>query len=451
MKTSLVLVVVCLLIAPATAQESVELRPILRAKVDPPRTIVGQKTTLTLDVLAPNYMTKPPEVPDFQFRNAVTRAGSTVNLVEQMNGMTFAGVRYEFLIYPQEPGSYSFPAQNITIAYAIDPPASREGIVATPVLSFSAVIPNAAQELDPFIAADQLTARQETKPSSEPLKVGDSVVRTVTVEADGTPAMLLPPQLPARLAGAESYTAQPRLQDGFDSRTDALISRRVDQATYILQHAGKFRVPAIDIAWWNVRDRNIEHATTDAVVFDVAKNPALQSRGESLSRRQIALFIAEHRWELMLIIISGSACAWFARAAAVRLQNRIRRQCDAYRRSEAFAFSRFRAAARQGDPGKTYFGLLNWLERFEPSMTLRTFRVAARDVELDHEIATIESQLFGSGVPIEARRSLTRLASRASVARRRLRQTAIAWRSPLPATLNPGQGHAVARQRPPAR
>src|SRR5262249_6639184 len=129
MKTFLVLMMVRLLIAPATAQESVELRPILRAKVEPPTTIVGQKTTLTLDVLAPNYMTKPPELPDFQIRNAVTRTGSTVNLSEQVNGTTYAGVRYEFLIYPQEQGSYSLPAQNVTVSYAADPPASREAII----------------------------------------------------------------------------------------------------------------------------------------------------------------------------------------------------------------------------------------------------------------------------------------------------------------------------------
>jgi hypothetical protein len=445
---------VCLLLAPAAAQESTMLRPILRAKVDPPTTTVGQKTTLTLDVLAPNYMTKPLVLPDFQIRNAATRAGSTVNLSEQLNGTTYAGVRYEFLIYPQEPGSYSLPVQNITVTYAADPPASREAIVATPALSFNAVIPDAAQELDPFIAADRLTVRQEIKPSTEPLKVGDSIVLTVTVEADGTPAMLLPPQLVDRVAEAENYAAQPQLQDEFESRTDALVSQRVDQATYVLQQAGKFVIPAIDIAWWNVRDGKIEHAAADAVVFDIAESPAVQSRGGSsnpLSWRQIVLFIADHWWELMLIIIAGSAAARFGRATTVRLQNRVRRHRDAYRRSEAFAFAKFRAAARQGDPGKAYFGLLNWLECFEPGTPLRTFRAAAHDAELDHEIAAIESRLFGSGSPIEARRSLVHLSRRVSIARRHLRRMAIARRSPLPATLNPGRSRTVACQRPPAR
>ena len=62
--------------------------------------MVGQQVTLTIEILAPNYMTKPPELPDFQIRNAVTRAGSTVNTSEQINGTTYAGVQVEFLIYP---------------------------------------------------------------------------------------------------------------------------------------------------------------------------------------------------------------------------------------------------------------------------------------------------------------------------------------------------------------
>src|SRR6185437_15076381 len=179
--------------------------------------------------------------------------------------------------------------------------------------------------------------------------------------------MLLPPQPAERVADVESYTAQPRLQDELESRTDALVSERVDQTTYILQRAGKFSLPPIDIAWWNVRDGKIEHVTAGAVVFDIADNPAAQSPGENhdpLSRRQIAIFIADHRWTLMLILVVGSACAWFGRPAASQLRTGIRRQRDAYRRSayrrsayrrsEAFAFSKFRAAARQGDPGKTY-------------------------------------------------------------------------------------------------
>src|SRR5262245_35505548 len=90
----------------ANAQPASAAEPILRAGIDPPRVVVGQKTTLRIDVLAPNYMTAPPALPDFQIRNAVTRQLQSVNLTERHDGATFAGVRFEFAIYPQEAGSY---------------------------------------------------------------------------------------------------------------------------------------------------------------------------------------------------------------------------------------------------------------------------------------------------------------------------------------------------------
>jgi len=456
MRATLAFILLCLSLTQAVAQESAALQPILRANVAPPSVTVGQKTTLMLDVLAPNYMTRPPVTPEFQISNAVTRAGSTVNLTEQVNGTTYAGVRYEFLIYPQEPGSYSLPAQNVTVTYAAEPPASREAVLVTPELSFDAIIPDAAQELDPFVAAARLAIRQQIKLSSDPLKVGDSIVRTVTVEADETPAMLLPPLLADRVAGADGYAAQPQLQDKFESRTGTLVSQRVDQVTYIMQQTGKFGLPAIDIAWWNVRDGKVEHATADAVVLNIAENPAVQSRGESgssLSWRRIALFIVDHRWTMLLIVILASACVWFGPGVAARIRDRIRRRRDAYRRSEAFAFAKFRAAARQGDTGRTYFALLDWLGRFEPGMSLRAFAAGACDAELDVEIAAVESRLFGSGSTTSERQSLVRLAKRVAAARRQLQRTSRlrAKQSPLPATLNPGGPYAAARLRPPAR
>src|ERR1700750_1936510 len=87
----------------AWAQQSAP-EPVLNVAIDPARVVVGQPTTLRIDVLAPNYMTSPPELPDFQVRNAVTRQLQSVNINEQQNGMGYAGVRFEYAIYPQEPG-----------------------------------------------------------------------------------------------------------------------------------------------------------------------------------------------------------------------------------------------------------------------------------------------------------------------------------------------------------
>jgi hypothetical protein len=177
----------------ALAQQATAPEPILNVTLDPLRVVVGQPTTLRIDVLAPNYMTSPPELPGFQVRNAVTRQLQSVNLTEERNGMTYAGVRFEFALYPQEPGTYAVADQKVKVKYAVEPPAVREEALSLPRVSFAAFIPDAAAGLNPFLASSRLTIEQSVLRSSEQLKVGDSVTRSITIRAADTPAMLLPP------------------------------------------------------------------------------------------------------------------------------------------------------------------------------------------------------------------------------------------------------------------
>ena len=458
MKGLAVIALLCLSAAAASAQDAPAPEPVLRAKLDPPTAVVGQQVTLTIEILAPNYMTKPPELPDFQIRNAVTRAGSTVNTSEQINGTTYAGVQVEFLIYPQEPGQFAVPAQNITITYAAAPPATRTAVVAAPSLSFEATIPDAAQALDPFVAASRLVVRQDVKPSSDHLKVGDSVVRTITIEADGLPAMLLPALSFGTVDGAERYPEQPEFQDKYDSRSGALTSRRVDRTTYMLQKAGELSLPEIEVAWWNLRDGKIEHTRVEGAKLQVAENPALAAPHQDVTRlsiRRLVVLLADHAWLALLIVFILSAVAWFAPVVISALRRRATQRREAYRRSEAFAFSQFRTAARRGDANKTYFALLDWIAHLgsTPSANgLHAFRIAANDPALDAEVASVERQLFGGPAAGEHRWTPRHLMSRVTAARKQLRREATSGRRthPLP-TLNPGEGHALPQRRPVAR
>jgi hypothetical protein len=413
--------------------------------VDPPRVVVGQKTTLRIDVLAPNYMTSPPELPGFQVRNAVTRKLQDVNLSDQRNGISYAGVRFEFAIYPQEAGTFAISDQKVKVKYAAEPPATREELVPLPRVSFDAYIPDAAAGLSPYLAAGGLTITQSIQRSSEQLKVGDSITRTVTIQAEETPAMLLPPVTFPAMDGLAVYPAQPALQDKTEGRTDALSATRTDSATYILQKAGDYTLPAIDVRWWNAAEGRVETAHLDAVTIQVAANPAVPSSSASAAtaRSTWATFvdlIADH-WRLALLaILVISGLIWFAPGAARRIADDHRRRRQAYLQSEAYAFSRFRHAVRRRDSKAAYFAMLDWLPHVgatTPDHTVEAFKVAAADPVLDREIDAIEAELFAAqrGASPWSRRQLLH---RVSAARRRLRPHAgRSGNMRLPQELNP--------------
>jgi hypothetical protein len=443
------------------AQQASAPEPILQVAVDPPRVVVGQKTTLRIDVLAPNYMTSPPELPGFQIRNAVTRKLQDVNLSDQRNGTSYAGVRFEFAIYPQEAGSYAIADQKVKVKYAAEPPAMREEEVALPRVSFEAYIPDAAADLNPFLAAGTLTIAQSVQRSSKQLKVGDSITRAVTIQAEETPAMLLPPVTFPALDGLAVYPAQPALQDKTEGRTDALSATRTDSATYILQRAGDYTLPAIDVRWWNAAEGRVETAHLDAIAIKVAANPAVQSAdaGAATARSTWAAFvdlIADH-WRLgLLAILLIAGLIWFAPGAVRRIADYRRRRRQAYLQSEAYAFSRFRHAVRHGDAKAAYFAMLDWLPHVgatTPDHTVEAFKMAAADPALDREIDAIEAELFASRRDT-GHWSRRQLLHRMSAARRRLRPHAgRSGQMRLPQQLNPvGLSSATANAgRKPAR
>jgi hypothetical protein len=444
------------------AEQASAPEPVLRVTLDPPRVVVGQKTTLQIDVLAPNYMTSPPELPGFQIRNAVTRPLQSVNISEQRDASAYAGVRFEFAIYPQEPGSYAVVDQKVRLRYAADPPATREIEMPLPRVAFEAFIPGAAAGLHPFLAATGLTIEQEVQRSSNQLKTGDAVTRTVIIKAEGVPAMLLPPRKFAAVDGLAVYPAQPSLEDKTIGRTDTMSSTRVDSATYMLQRPGAYSLPAIDVRWWNLGSGKIETAHLDAIALQVAANPAQPGAAfnERSSRSNLNLLLdlaADHWLTTILALAALAALMWITPRMARAMAEQYRQRRRAYLQSEASSFEQFRSAVRHDSAEAAYFALLGWLQRFEPvapEHSLEALKAMARDRALDQEIGAIERQLFA---PDRSSNnwSGSRLLRRVSTARKTLqREASSRKRAPsLPQQLNPIFGHTMPdrRLRLPAR
>ena len=457
------LVVIALVVfavtGPAAAQQASLPEPILKVTIDPMRVVVGQRAMLRIDVLAPNYMTSPPELPGFQMRNAVTRQLQNVNLSEEHNGTSYAGVRFEFAIYPQEAGSYAIADQKLKVKYAAEPPAVREETLSLPRQSFESYIPDAAAGLHPFLAANRLTIEQSIQRSSEQLKVGDSVTRSVTIHAEETPAMLLPPVTFPAVDGLAVYPAQPVLQDKTEGRTDALTATRTDSATYILQRPGDYALPPIDVRWWNADEGRIETAHLDALTIKVAGNPAMEAvkQGAPAGRPHWAAFvdvILDHWIGAILGLAAMMALAWIVPRLARAMAVRYRQRHAAYLQSEQCAFDRLRSAARGGDARASYFALLDWLQRFGQGRTVDALTAAARDPILRCEVASLERRLFASrqdGADWSPRSFIRRVSSARRSLRRKANQRQAA--TALPLQLNPGGERAQPRYqwRRPAR
>lgn len=430
----------------ADAQQTAAPEAIVQVAIDPLRVIVGQPATLHIAVLAPNYMTSPPELPTFQVPNAVTRQLQSVNINEQRDDVIYAGVRFEYAIYPQEPGSYVVSDQKAHVKYAAEPPATREVEIALPGVSFEAFVPDGAAELRPFLSATKLTVEQDIKLSSDQLKAGDAVTRIVRMRAEGTPAMLLPPRQFATIDGLGLYPAPPALEDRTDERTDVMTSSRVDSATYMLERPGDYSLPAIDIGWWNVGSGKVDVIHLDAVPLKVTANPAAESTapaagfGQGWTWDGLVDFAADYWISALVVTLGIFALAWLGPGTVQRIVDHHRRRRQAYLQSEPFAFGRLRRAVHHRNARAAYFALLDWLPHLDlaPSdRTLGAFKAIARDPALDRQLGALEGELFG-GQRAAGSWSPRQLLRGVTIARRSLRSPARVRRNTrLPQHLNP--------------
>ena len=100
------------------------------------------------------------------------------------------------------------------------------------------------------------------------LKVGDSVVRTLTLRAEGLDGAVLPPFSPENVKGLNLYPDPADISRTFVD--GSIVGTRIETTTYVALEAGVIEVPSLDIAWWDVNSDSARTTSLPATRFEVA-------------------------------------------------------------------------------------------------------------------------------------------------------------------------------------
>lgn len=132
----------------------------------------------------------------------------------------------------------------------------------------------AGVDVNPWLPASKLEL-QAVWPEDPPRMVqGEPVTLTLSLKAEGLTAAQLPDlQLPA-IDGVKQYPDQPLLNDV--KNDNGITGYRLQKIALIPTRAGEIRIPAIELAWWNVETNRREVARVPARTLQViaAANPA---------------------------------------------------------------------------------------------------------------------------------------------------------------------------------
>lgn len=233
---------VWLLSATAFADE-----PLLRvqARVQPVDSImVGGLVELQLDVLTDTWFTDAPTLPDLTLNGALVMPpnGHAQHLNQTLDGKSFNGMRYSYLITPSLAQGFDIPALTVraTPAQASAPLSAQ-----SQPLHFTAAQPPGFQAGEAVLVASGLRFSQQTFSSATPLKVGDSLTRQLTLQADGALAMSLPTPSMAEVSGLSRYPKAPQVSTLDDGRGHFNGGQRIDTVTYRIDTQGRYSLPAI--------------------------------------------------------------------------------------------------------------------------------------------------------------------------------------------------------------
>lgn len=269
-----------------------------------------------------------------------------------------------------------------------------------------------------------LTLEESWSGDIDSLKVGDSVVRTVTLRAEGLDGAVLPPFSPERIEGLNLYPDPADISRTFVD--GSIVGTRVEQATYVALQAGEIEVPELSIAWWDVNTDSARAATLPAMRFEVATvDGVLPSEQQVASTQDIQQLltpepvvdqamidaqaqaeiieidddlVAPARWLGGLVLAAVLAVLAYRRfgAAATSGLSRWRRSRSPAHSEEA-AFSQLKRASKRGDLKELRDALLVWGHHYCDEGDVRSLEDLIRychSAELERCSLSLQGALF---------------------------------------------------------
>ena len=318
------------------------------------KALVGGTLELQVDVLTDTWFTAAPQLPKLDLPGAQVTPPSSeaLHLNVQREGATFFGLRFSYQITPNEARQFQIPALSIQ---AVPGQGSGPVSVQTAPLEFVASQPEGIAAGQQVLMARSLKFSQQIEPSHTPLRVGDSLVRRLFIEAEGAQAMRIPAPQFDEVEGLQRYVKTPKVEPLGDGRGSVSGGRRVDEVSYVVDQAGNYQLPAIELQWWDLTTNQMRTATVPAQDFEVTGEQAYQapfSIAEDLQAlgQSARIHIAQY-WLLLatLLVFGGLATywglPWWRRGTAAWVAWRKRRHL-AYRQSAEFAWQQVAAQLR---------------------------------------------------------------------------------------------------------
>jgi hypothetical protein len=244
-----------------TSQDEV----MLKTEANLPELFINQQLIYTVKLynsqrlLEAEY--KPPTVEDA----LMVPLGDGRRYQTTINGRGYSVEEQQYAIFPQKSGQLKIIAPTFN-ALVFDAVPRRLNVQAKTTQLMVKPIPANYKGKD-WLPASQVALTEVYDQTKTSMKQGDTLVRTVTLQAVGVPAQLLPLFTVDSGPQFNAYSEKPELHN--TARQQELIGRVDVKVTYLLNKAGSITIPAFNLPWFNTVTGKEEVVSLPARTLDI--------------------------------------------------------------------------------------------------------------------------------------------------------------------------------------
>lgn len=272
---------------------------------------VGETVRLEVDLLTTLWFSRAPVTPTLTLPNALVKSpnGQGLNLTIEAKGVSWFGIRFTYLITPTSAGDFTIPSLSFQVT---------EGQNSTPItinsdpISFTVINSGSASSTAIGLVAKNLKVHHQIEHPKRDLKVGDSIVRTVRIEAEDASAILIPPLVFTDIPGLKRYEEAPEVAALKTPRGQDIGGVRVDRVSYVIEEAGRYVLPELEIHWYNSQTKATE----------INLIPAVHLRANRSGNEVLPFGLDEDLAKLRrmeLFTLTETTLAWFFGACSMML------------------------------------------------------------------------------------------------------------------------------------
>ncbi|MCP5019570.1 MAG: protein BatD [Ketobacter sp.] len=260
-----------------TAAKNADQLLFVEAKVDKDTVYVQEQVIYTVrifrhdvDIYDPSY--QPPTIE----HAAMELLGEQRNYKTTLNGKEYDVFEFRYALFPQKSGSLSIPPAQLTATVfrgrsrglTFDPFNGKQVRRSSPTLELEIKPkPDSYPADKPWLPAKSLQLTEAWSPDSATANIGEPLTRTVTMQAEGVLATILPAVPDTSIQGVKIYPEQ--ADTNSKATDDGIVSSRTESLALIATQTGDITLPPMDITWWDVEENAVKVTSLPARVIRV--------------------------------------------------------------------------------------------------------------------------------------------------------------------------------------